>query len=78
MELGLKPYILNTIKVDNPIDNAYAAFCMLNRWKETNKKATRSTLNQAIEKCRAKKGIGLLNMIKVFIYAEGMYVGDYG
>ena len=70
MELGLKPHKLNIIEVDYSTDDAGAAFCMLNRWKETNRKVSRSILNQAIEKCRAKKGIGLLNMINALNATE--------
>ena len=39
-----------------------AAFYMLNRWKEANRKVSRIALNQAIKKCRANKGIGLLKI----------------
>ena len=34
---------------------------MLLRWKDTNKKASKNVLTQVIEKCRANKGIELLN-----------------
>ena len=56
LELGLKLYKLNVINVENP---ANAPYIMLNKWKETNRKASISVLNKAIEKCRAKKGTGL-------------------
>ena len=60
LELGLRSYVLNTIKLDNPSENAKASLKMLFKWKEVNENASREILNKAIKECRAKKGT-LLN-----------------
>ena len=57
LELGLDPRKLNTIKLDHPNNNAKASLYMLLRWKDMNEKTSRNVLYQAIESCRANRGI---------------------
>ena len=60
LELGLDQIKLNALKDDHPTK---ACFHMLTKWKKASKKISKSELYQAIEKCQATKGIGLLNMV---------------